>query len=80
MRQQLSVHPGKMKPGSVIRMNVDMVLVPVTVTDPMNRLVTGLEKEDFPDFGKQWGAEDQEPSRRRTRRFPSGLFSTSPDR
>ena len=28
-------------------MNVDMVLVPVTVTDPMNRLVTGLEKEDF---------------------------------
>ena len=28
-------------------MNVDMVLVPVTVTDPMNRLVTGLEQEDF---------------------------------
>ena len=28
-------------------MNVDMVLVPITVTDPMNRLVTGLEKEDF---------------------------------
>jgi Ca-activated chloride channel family protein len=28
-------------------MNVDLVLVPVTVTDPMNRLVTGLEKEDF---------------------------------
>jgi Ca-activated chloride channel family protein len=24
-----------------------MVLVPVTITDPMNRLVTGLEKEDF---------------------------------
>ena len=24
-----------------------MVLVPVTVTDPLNRLVTGLEKEDF---------------------------------
>src|SRR5579863_1826074 len=38
---------GKMRPGSLIRMNVDMVLVPVTVTDPMNRLVTGLEKEDF---------------------------------
>lgn len=34
-------------PGSMIRMNVDMVLVPVTVTDPMNRLVTGLEKTDF---------------------------------
>ena len=31
-------------------MNVDMVLVPVTVTDPMNRLVTGLEQEDFQLF------------------------------
>ncbi len=38
---------GKARPGSLIKMNVDMVLVPVTVTDPMNRLVTGLEKEDF---------------------------------
>jgi Ca-activated chloride channel homolog len=28
-------------------MNVDMVLVPVTITDPLNRLVTGLEKDDF---------------------------------
>jgi Ca-activated chloride channel family protein len=41
--------PGALKvhPGSFIRMNVDLVLVPVTVTDPMNRLVTGLDKEDF---------------------------------
>ena len=30
-----------------IRKDVDLVLVPVTVTDPMNRLVTGLEKENF---------------------------------
>src|SRR5579863_3042828 len=37
----------KARPGALIRMNVDMVLVPVTITDPMNRLVTGLEKEDF---------------------------------
>jgi Ca-activated chloride channel homolog len=37
----------KAKAGGLIRMNVDLVLVPVTVTDPMNRLVTGLEKEDF---------------------------------
>jgi Ca-activated chloride channel family protein len=37
----------KIHPGSFIRMNVDMVLVPVTVTDPMNRLVTGLEQSDF---------------------------------
>jgi len=40
----------KVHPGSFIRMNVDMVLVPVTVTDPMNRLVTGLEREDFQVF------------------------------
>ena len=40
----------KIRPGSFIRMNVDMVLVPVTVTDPMNRLVTGLEKDDFQVF------------------------------
>jgi len=37
----------KVRPGERIRMNVDLVLVPVTVTDPMNRLVTGLEEEDF---------------------------------
>ena len=27
-----------------------MVLVPVTITDPMNRLVTGLEKPNFQLF------------------------------
>ncbi|MGA2205566.1 MAG: VWA domain-containing protein [Terracidiphilus sp.] len=37
----------RIHPGSFLRMNVDMVLVPVTVTDPLNRLVTGLEQEDF---------------------------------
>jgi Ca-activated chloride channel family protein len=37
----------KLRPGARIRVNVDMVLIPVTITDPMNRLVTGLEKEDF---------------------------------
>ncbi|MFC5862543.1 VWA domain-containing protein [Acidicapsa dinghuensis] len=34
-------------PGARIAVNVDLVLVPVTVTDPMNRLVTGLEESDF---------------------------------
>ena len=29
---------------------VDLVLVPVTITDPMNRLVTGLEKDNFQVF------------------------------
>jgi len=32
---------------SPIRVNVDLVLIPVTVTDPMNRLVTGLETDNF---------------------------------
>ncbi len=30
-----------------LKVDVDLVLVPVTITDPMNRLVTGLEKENF---------------------------------
>ena len=30
-----------------IKVDVNLVLVPVTVTDPMNRLVTGLERDNF---------------------------------
>jgi len=30
-----------------LRATADLVLVPVTITDPLNRLVTGLEKENF---------------------------------
>jgi Ca-activated chloride channel homolog len=37
----------KIAPGARLAMNVDLVLVPVTITDPMNRLVTGLEQNDF---------------------------------
>jgi Ca-activated chloride channel homolog len=33
--------------GRPLKVDVDLVLVPVTITDPMNRLVTGLEKENF---------------------------------
>jgi len=34
--------------------NVDLVLVPVTITDPMNRLVTGLDRDNFSVFeGKE---------------------------
>ncbi len=29
------------------KVDVDMVLVPVTITDPLNRLVTGLDRENF---------------------------------
>ncbi len=36
------------------KVDVNMVLVPVTITDPMNRLVTGLDKENFNLFeGKE---------------------------
>ena len=30
-----------------LKVDVDLVLVPVTITDPMNRLVTGLDKVNF---------------------------------
>ena len=33
-----------------LKVDVDLVLVPVTITDPMNRLVTGLDKENFTLF------------------------------
>jgi len=38
----VAIHPGK-----VIRSDVDLALVNVTVTDPFNRLVTGLEQDNF---------------------------------
>ena len=34
-------------PKANIRVDSTLVLIPVTVTDPMNRFVTGLEKENF---------------------------------
>ena len=33
-----------------LKVDVDLVLVPVTITDPMNRLVTGLEEDNFQVF------------------------------
>jgi len=38
------------KPGKVIRTDVDLALVNVTVTDPFNRLVTGLDPDNFRVF------------------------------
>jgi Ca-activated chloride channel family protein len=38
------------RPGKVIRTDVDLALVNVTVTDPYNRLVTGLEPDNFRVF------------------------------
>src|SRR5690348_10543588 len=37
-------------PRGNIRVDSTLVLIPVTVTDPMNRFVTGLEKENFRIF------------------------------
>jgi VWFA-related protein len=36
--------------NSTIRVDTSLVLIPVTVTDPMNRFVTGLERENFKLF------------------------------
>jgi Ca-activated chloride channel family protein len=36
--------------GQAIQLNVELALVNVTVTDPYNRLVTGLDKESFRAF------------------------------
>ncbi len=49
--------PQTRKPGASIRVDVDLVQVPVTVTDPLNRLVTGLEQENFRVF--EDGAEQE---------------------
>ena len=40
---------------SRIRVDVNLVLVPATVTDPMNRLVTGLEKDNFEVYDNNVG-------------------------
>jgi Ca-activated chloride channel homolog len=38
------------RPPANIRVDSSLVLIPVTVTDPMNRFVTGLEKDSFKVF------------------------------
>lgn len=38
-----------------IRVDVNLVLIPATVTDPLNRLVTGLEKENFEIYDNNVG-------------------------
>src|ERR1051325_9999535 len=37
-------------PKANIRVDSNLVLIPVTVTDPLNRFVTGLERENFKVF------------------------------
>jgi Ca-activated chloride channel homolog len=45
--QETEVNPALRTHTRPMMVDVDLVLVNVTVTDPMNRLVTGLEKENF---------------------------------
>ncbi len=40
-----------------IKVDVNLTLIPLTVTDPMNRLVTGLEKNNFFIYEKGAGSE-----------------------
>ena len=54
---QVSIEPrakpankGEATPRANIRVDTTLVLIPVTVTDPLNRFVTGLEKENFRVF------------------------------
>ena len=51
------VDPALRSHSKPLSVNVEMVLVPVTITDPMNRLVTGLDRENFNLFE---GKEQQE--------------------
>jgi len=55
-----SVDPALKTHTKPMKVDVSLVLVPVTITDPMNRLVTGLDKENFTVF------EDKEPQEVRT--------------
>jgi Ca-activated chloride channel homolog len=49
-----------LRTGIQFRVDTNLVLVPLTVTDPMDRLVTGLEKQNFAVF------EDNHPQQIRT--------------
>jgi Ca-activated chloride channel homolog len=45
-----SVDPSLRTHTRPMKVDVSLVLIPVTITDPMNRLVTGLDKENFQIF------------------------------
>jgi Ca-activated chloride channel family protein len=47
--------PGSKRRPAPIHLDVNLVLVPMTVTDPLNRLVTGLERENFNVFDNNVG-------------------------
>ena len=45
-----SIDPALRSHTKPMKVDVSLVLVPVTITDPMNRLVTGLDKDNFQIF------------------------------
>jgi len=45
-----TVTKNEVLPKANIRVDTNLVLIPVTVTDPLNRFVTGLDKENFKIF------------------------------
>src|SRR6202043_1791131 len=45
--KQLEIDPAFKTHTKPFKVSVDMVLVPVTITDPLNRLVTGLDRDNF---------------------------------
>jgi len=55
--EQALLNPSLKSHERPLKVNVDLVLVPVTITDSMNRLVTGLDKDNFALFE---GKEEQE--------------------
>ena len=55
-----SVDPALRTHTKPMKVDVSLVLIPVTITDPMNRLVTGLDKDNFQIF------EDKEPQEVKT--------------
>jgi Ca-activated chloride channel homolog len=52
-----NLNPGPDVHQRPLKIDVNLVLVPVTVTDPTNRLVTGLDKDNFSIFE---GKDEQE--------------------
>jgi len=59
-RAQVSIDPRKKQAppkdeptGATLRVDTNLVLIPVSVNDPLNRPVTGLEKENFRVFDER---------------------------
>jgi VWFA-related protein len=57
--------PEEPRGSANLRVDTNLVLIPVSVTDPLNRVVTGLERENFKIFEdkieqdiRQFGSED----------------------